>query len=58
MLRPNYVYAPTLIAEEAPEALRREKLVEWSDEDRAKELVDLPRERLSSRATQSRHHVG
>jgi hypothetical protein len=45
-----YAYAPTLVVADAKEAVRREKLVEWSDEARAKELADWLRERMSSRA--------
>jgi hypothetical protein len=45
-----YVYAPTLVVAESKEAVRREKLVEWTDEARANELADWLRERSSSRA--------
>jgi hypothetical protein len=45
-----YVYAPTLVVAESNDAVRREKLVEWSDEARANELADWLRERSSIRA--------
>jgi hypothetical protein len=45
-----YVYAPTLVVAESKDAVRREKLVEWSDEARANELADWLRERSSIRA--------
>ena len=43
-------YAPTLIVTESKEAVRREKLVEWTDEARANELADWLRERSLVRA--------
>jgi hypothetical protein len=45
-----FVYAPTLVVAESKDAVRREKLVEWTDETRANEIAVWLRERLLSRA--------
>jgi Protein of unknown function (DUF3592) len=44
-----FVYAPTLVVAESKDAVRREKVVEWSDEARSNELADWLRERLLKR---------